>query len=204
MTHTMQKFFSLKLSLVFVLSLCLYASFALSPHGAAQAQFGPPKANGCCDLWTASGVGIAGGPDIFLVNAEFNLSGAQFGGPFNTRSVLIKSTARLLSQSAPAADGTINALTSHVFEFKGKSDEDGICEPDEDCLVTLDRAALIPTATPGLMKLKSTLAVSTGQGRFEKACGKIDAADGEGEINFAATPPTVHWSFSGGRLCQCQ
>jgi hypothetical protein len=139
-----------------------------------------------------------------VVDAEFNLSGAHFGGPFNARSIQIKSTARLLAQSAPAADGTINAITSHVFEVKGKSDEDGVCEPDEDCLVTLDRATLIPTATPGLMKLKSTLAVSLGQGRFEKACGKADNLDGEGEINFAATPPTVRWSFSGGRLCECR
>jgi hypothetical protein len=48
------------------------------------------------------------------------------------------------------------------------------------------------------------LAISAGQGRFEKACGKFDASEGEGEINFAATPPTVRWSFSGGKLCQCQ
>jgi hypothetical protein len=199
----MQRFVSLKLSLIFVLSLCLYAGSALLQRGAAQAQFGPPKANGCCDLWSGSGAGVLGGPDSFVVDAEFNLSGPHFGGLFNTRSIQIKSTARLLSQNAPAADGTINAITSHVFEVKGKSNENGVCEPDEDCLLTLDRAALIPTATPGLMKLKSTLAVSLGYGRFEKACGKVDAADGEGEINFAATPPTVHWAFSGGRLCEC-
>jgi hypothetical protein len=50
MKHTVQRFVSLKPSLIFVLSLCLYAGFALSQRGAAQAQFGPPIANGCCDL----------------------------------------------------------------------------------------------------------------------------------------------------------
>ena len=69
--------------------------------------------------------------------------------------------------------------------------------------MTLDRAALIPTTTPGLMKLRSVLAISVGQGRFSKACGKIDGTTGDGEINFAATPPTVRWNFSGGRLCEC-
>lgn len=203
MKHAIQRFVSLKLALVFVLSLCLYASFALSQHKAAQAQFSPQRSTGCCDLLSGRGQGAANSSGVFVVEAEFNLSGALFGGAFGARALQIKSSTRLLAQDPPAANGTINAITSHVFEVKGQSDEDGVCEPGEDCLVTLDRATLTPTATPGLMKLNSTLAFSTGQGRFEKACGKVDAADGEGEINFAATPPTVRWSFSGGRLCEC-
>jgi hypothetical protein len=203
MKHTIQRFVCLKLALVFVLSLCLYASFALSQRQAAQAQFSPQRGTDCCDLLSGRGQGVAGGPDLFVVDAEFNLSGAQFGGAFGARALQIKSSTRLLAQNPPATDGTVNAITSHVFEVKGQSDEDGVCEPGEDCLVTLDRATLTPTTTPGLMKLKSTLAFSTGQGRFAKACGKVDATDGDGEINFAATPPTVRWSFSGGRLCEC-
>jgi hypothetical protein len=85
---------------------------------------------------------------------------------------------------------------------KGQSNENGVCEPGEDCLVTLDRAALIPTTTPGLMNLHSVMAVSDGQGRFAKVSGKIDAVDGQ--INFADAPPTLHWSFSGARLCPSQ
>lgn len=168
-----------------------------------HAQIGSARGQGCCDRWSARGQGIATAPDTFTVDAEFNLSGGQYGGAFGSQSLQIKSTAKLLVQNLPTANGTINAVTSHVFEVKGQSDEDGVCEPGEDCLVTLDRAALTPTTTPGLMDLNSTLAVTNGNGRFANACGKIDASKGGGQINFAATPPTVHWSFSGGRLCQC-
>lgn len=168
-----------------------------------QAQIGSHRPLGCCDQWTARGQGIAGGPDTFLVDAEFNLSGGPFSGVFGARSLQIKSTARLLAQSPPSANGAINAITSHVFEVKGQSDQDGVCESGEDCWVTLDRATLTPTTTPGLMDLSSTLAVTDGKGRFAKACGKVDGGKGEGQINFAAAPPTVRWSFSGGRLCEC-
>lgn len=166
-----------------------------------HAQFGSPRGQGCCDLISGQGQGIATGPDTFVVDAEFNLSGGQFGGAFGSRTLQIKSSTRLLTQFPPTETGTINAITSHVFEVKGQSDEDGICEPGEDCLVTVDRAALIPTTTPGLVDLRSVLAVSDGQGRFAKACGKI--LPGDGQINFGATPPTVRWSFNGGHLCQC-
>lgn len=173
------------------------------PVPTAQAQFGPQRGNGCCDQVAARGEGVATAADTFSVDATFNFSGGQFGGAFGTRTLQIKSTARLLTQSPLAADGTINAITSHDWEVKGQSDENGKCEPGEDCLMTLDRAALIPTATPGVMKLRSVLAISAGQGRFSKACGKIDGTTGDGEINFAATPPTVRWSFNGGRVCEC-
>jgi len=170
----------------------------------ANAQFGSPRGQGCCDQVSARGQGFATGPDTFVVDAEFNLSGGKFGGVFGAQSLQIKSTTKLLTQNPPTENGTINAITSHVFEVKGQSDEDGVCEPGEDCLVTLDRAALIPTTTPGLMDLRSVLAISDGQGRFAKACGKIDGTKGgDGQINFAATPPTVRWSFNGGHLCQC-
>jgi len=189
------------------IALCAFsASFFVQPKVQAQddqPRIIVPRGQGCCDLLSARGQGVATAPDTFVVDAEFNLSGGQFGGVFGSRSLQIKSTTRLLAQNPPTANGTVNAITSHVFEVKGQSDEDGVCEPGEDCLVTLDRAALIPTATPGLMDLRSVLAVSDGQGRFANACGKIDGTGGEGQINFAATPPTVHWSFSGGRLCKC-
>lgn len=139
-----------------------------------------------------------------MVDAEFYLKGPNYGGPFAGRSFQVLSTARLISQSAPTADGTINALTSHVWEVKGRSDGDGVCEEGEDCLFTLDRAALIPTDKPGLMKLRSILAISDGKGRFQGACGKVDGTTGEGEINFAANPPTVKWSFRDGWLCECK
>jgi hypothetical protein len=191
---------SLNLLLV---GVCTLALQSLSPSRSAQAQFGQQRGPGCCDHVSGRGRGAATAADTFVVDAEFNLSGGQFGGAFGAQSLQIKSTTRLLAQNPPTANGTINAITSHVFEVKGASDEDGICEPGEDCLVTLDRAALIPTTTPGLMDLRSVLAISDGQGRFTKACGKIDSSGGDGQINFAATPPTVQWSFSGGRLCQC-
>ncbi|MFN8002650.1 MAG: hypothetical protein U0X75_16720 [Acidobacteriota bacterium] len=140
---------------------------------------------GCCDRWSARGQGIATAPDTFTVDAEFNLSGGQYGGAFGFAAHHRQSTAKLLVQNLPTANGTINAVTSHVFEVKGQSDEDGVCEPGEDCLVTLDRAALTPTTTPGLMDLNSTLAVTNGNGRFANACGKIDASKGGGQINFA-------------------
>jgi hypothetical protein len=168
-----------------------------------QAQVGSARGQGCCARWSARGQGIATAADTFSVDAEFNLSGGQFGGAFGSQSLQIKSTAWLLAQDPPTATGVINAITSHVMEVKGQSDEDGVCEPGEDCLVTLDRAALSPTTIPGLIDLNSTLAVTNGNGRFANACGKIDTSKGGGQINFAATPPTVRWSFSGGRLCQC-
>ena len=182
------------------------ASIFIQPKVQAQdesARFGAPRGQGCCDLVSGRGQGVANASGAFVVDAEFNLSGGQFSGVFGSETMRIKSTARLLAQDPPTATGTVNAITLHVLEVKGQSDEDGVCEPGEDCLVTLDRAALIPTATPGLMDLRSVLAVSDGQGRFSKACGKFDATRGEGQINFAAMPPTVHWSFSGGHLCKC-
>lgn len=183
--------------------LLLLAAQFLWPAPPAQAQFNPQRGPGCCDQLSARGEGIATAPDTFSVDATFNFSGGQFGGAFGTRTLQIKSTARLLAQAPPTADGTINAITSHDWEVKGQSNENGKCEPGEDCMMTLDRAALIPTATPGVMKLRSVLAISAGQGRFSKACGKIDGTTGDGEINFAATPPTVRWNFSGGRVCEC-
>lgn len=191
-------------SSLFLAGLLTLALPSLSTTRSAQAQFGLQRGPGCCDQVSARGAGAATAPDTFSVNAEFHLSGPQFGGVFGARTLQIKSTARLLTQNPPAADGTINAITSHVFEVKGRSDEDGVCEPGEDCLLTLDRAALLPTATPGLVKLRSVLAVSAGQGRFAKACGKIDGTESEGEINFAAQPPTVQWAFNDGKLCQCR
>lgn len=168
-----------------------------------QAQIGSPRGQGCCDLVSGHGSGALDASGAFVVDAEFSLSGGQFGGVFGSRTLQIKSTTRLIAQDPPTSTGVINAITSHVWEVKGQSDGDGVCEPGEDCLVTLDRAALIPTATPGVMDLRSVLAISDGQGRFAKACGKIDATKGDAQINFAATPPTVHWSFNGGHLCQC-
>ncbi|MBI1763439.1 MAG: hypothetical protein HYR56_18595 [Acidobacteria bacterium] len=182
----------------------LLAGQARLPMPTAHAQFGPQRGNSSFDQVSARGQGIATAADTFSVDAEFTFSGGRYGGVFGSLMLPVKSTARLLAQNPPAADGTINAITSHVIEIKGQSNENGQCEPGEDCLLTLDRAALIPTATPGLMKLRSVLAVSDGHGRFEKACGKIDATDGDGEINFAATPPTVHWSFSGGHIGECR
>jgi hypothetical protein len=179
------------------------AIYAFAPLQLAQAQFGPQRGNNCCDQIAGKGQDVLVG-DAFVVNAEFNLSGPRFSGAFGAQGLQIKSTTRLLTQNPPTADGTINGIRSHVFEVKGQSDEDGQCEPGEDCLVTLDRAALIPTATPGLMKLRSALAISSGQGRFEKACGKIDGTDSDNEINFGAQPPTVRWSFSGDRICECR
>ncbi|NOT60851.1 MAG: hypothetical protein HOP19_11580 [Acidobacteria bacterium] len=192
---------SVKLRLLFI-GVGLLVS-AGAPHSRTQAQGGPARGNACCDQIAGQGRGIATAADTFSVDATFSISGRLFGGVFGARTMEFKSTTRLLTQSPPTADGTINAITSHVLEAKGYSDEDGVCEPGEDCLITLDRAALIPTATPGLMKLRSILAFSGGQGRFEKACGKIDGTEGEGEINFAATPPTVRWTFNEGRLCYC-
>jgi hypothetical protein len=66
-------------------------------------------------------------------------------------------------------------------------------------------AALITIQTGGgtMLKLRSIFAFPGEQGRFEKACDKIDCTNGEGEINFAATPPTVRWTFNEGRLCYC-
>ena len=191
-----------KLALLSI-GFCFLTSVSWSRHDSVQAQGGPSRGNGCCDQIAGQGQGIAVSGDTFSVDATFSISGKLFGGVFGARTAEFKSTTRLLTQSPPTADGTINAITSHVLEAKDYSDEDGICEPGEDCLITLDRAALIPTATPGLMKLRSVLAFSGGQGRFEKACGKIDGTEGEGEINFAATPPTVRWTFNEGRLCYC-
>lgn len=185
-----------------VIALTVMFSTAIG-RKSVQAQIGLPRPYGCCDQWTARGQGIATAPDTFTVDADFNLSGGPFSGVFGAQSLQIKSTAKLLSQNSPTANGTINAITSHVFEVKGQSDQDGVCEPGEDCWVTLDRATLTPTTTPGQMDLSSTLAVTDGKGRFAKACGKVDGQKGEGQINFAATPPTVRWSFSGGRLCEC-
>lgn len=165
----------------------------------AQAQFGTPRGQECCDRLSGGGQGIATAADTFVVDAEFTLSGGPLGGIFGAQFLPIKATTKLLTQSPPDANGTINAITSHVFEIKGQSNENGVCEPGENCMVTLDRAALIPTATPGLMNLHSVVAISDGQGRFAKVAGKIDAVDGQ--INFAAAPPTVHWTFSGARLC---
>lgn len=190
-----------------VIALCAFsASVFIQPKVQAQdeqSRIIAPRGQGCCDLLSGQGQGVATAPDTFVVDAELKLSGEQFGGVFGARTLQIKSTTRLLAQNPPTANGTVNVITSHVWEVKGQSDEDGVCEPGEDCLVTLDRAALIPTTTPGLVDLRSVLAISDGQGRFAKACGKIDGTGGEGQINFAATPPTVWWSFTGGRLCKC-
>ena len=188
-----------------ILVIVITITFSLTMEwNSVNAQFGSQRGQGCCDHLSARGQGIAIAADTFSVDAEFNLSGGQFGGVFGAQSLQIKSTTKLLTQNPPTEHGTIAAMTSHVFEVKGQSDEDGVCELGEDCLVTLDRAALIPTTTPGLMDLRSVLAISDGKGRFAKACGKIDGTKGgDAQINFAATPPTVRWAFNGGNLCQC-
>lgn len=189
----------LLLSLAGSLSLAFYL---FAPAQPAQAQGGPARGNACCDEVAGQGQGVLKG-DAFVVDGIFSIKGRLFGGVFGARTMDIKSTTRILTQNPPAADGTINAISSHVIEVKGYSDEDGACEVGEDCLVTLDRATLTPTDKAGVMRLRAVLAFSAGQGRFEKACGMIDGTEGDNEINFAATPPTVRWSFNKGRLCNC-
>src|SRR5262249_52277118 len=99
------------------------ASSLIQPEVQAQddqPQINAPRGQGCCDLLSARGQGIATAPDTFVVDAVFNISGGQFGGVFGAKSLLIKSTTKLLAQSPPMANGTVNVITSHVFEVKGQ------------------------------------------------------------------------------------
>jgi hypothetical protein len=138
-----------------------------------------------CARVGGSAQGTAISPNMFRV---------AFTGTFSATA-----TATLLEQTQ-GGDGAIRATTSHVFEINdGSGDGDGVCEAGENCFVTIDRAVLTPTGTPGLFRLNSHMEVVGGEGLYADACGKLVA---HGFINFAAGPPTVEWGLSG-RVCDC-
>src|SRR5574341_554289 len=80
-----------------------------------RAQSVAPLGQGCCDLVSGSGSGVLNASGAFVVDAEFNLSGGQFGGVFRSRTLQITSTTRLIAQDPPTATGVVNAITSHVW-----------------------------------------------------------------------------------------
>lgn len=166
------------------LTACLLL-LALTAHAPAQAG----KKSGCAKV-KGTAEGTASGPATFVVT---------FTGTTGGEPVTAVSTATLIEQTQ-GGDGAIRATTSHVFEFNdGSGTIDGQCGAGENCFTTLDRAVLTPTETPGLFRLNSHLAIVSGSGAYQDACGKLVA---HGFINFAAAVPTVEWKLNG-RVCDC-
>jgi hypothetical protein len=96
-----------------------------------------------------------------------------------------------IKQGNPSAGAQV-VTTSHVFDFGGGN-----------IFVTEDKARLVPTATPGLLKLLSSLRVVHGTGTFAGVAqhpNPVIAGDPTSTMNLAAFPPVAAWSFDA-RIC---
>jgi hypothetical protein len=91
-----------------------------------------------------------------------------------------------------AAQGTQVVTTSHTFDFGSG-----------DTFTTQDVARIVPTTTPGLFKLLSTLRIAAGTGSFAGVAERPNpplAGDESSTMNFAVPQPVADWSVSG-RIC---
>jgi hypothetical protein len=83
--------------------------------------------------------------------------------------------------------------TSHFFDFG-----------DGDTFVTEDIARLVPTRTPGVFKLLSTLRIVSGTGSFAHVANnpnpRISGDAQSSTMDFSAMPPVATWRFDA-RIC---
>jgi len=104
----------------------------------------------------------------------------------------------LLGLPEEKPDGTLHALTSHRFDL-----EDG-------SFVTVDKAILAPTETPGLFNVNSRLRICATpdceaeivEGEIVNGralCGRLSV---HGTINFGVFPAEADWRVTG-KICDC-
>ncbi len=122
----------------------------------------------------AEGHTFAVGPSTFIGTASVTLDGEEFEAAVTTE---------LLSM-VTLPNGIILAETSHTFDFG-----------DGDTFVTSDHARAVPTWTPGLYELYSSLKITDGTGIFEGANGHLHGESGT--INFGIPQPEAIWSADG-------
>jgi hypothetical protein len=99
----------------------------------------------------------------------------------NGSTVTANVTTVLLGPPTLTEDGTLQAATSHTFVF-----------PDGSSFVTLDRAVLSPTETPGVYRLNTRAAILGGTGIYADASGSLSI---HGTINLISGE--VDWRFEG-------
>jgi hypothetical protein len=157
------------------------AADPLAPAFAAGGSAASP-----CETFRAAG-------QTFAVN-EYTFQGLAtvwIGG----RDAMEASVTTYLTGSIKQGNSSAGAqvvTTSHVFDFG-----------DGNTFVTEDKTRLVPTATPGLLKLLSSLRVVHGTGTFAGVTqrpGPVIAGDPTSTMNLAAFPPVATWSFDA-RIC---
>lgn len=193
------------------LAIVLAMAFLMSaPTNTVSAQ--GPAQRFECNYVVSNGTGTFNGTSYITNDAQISLAGNSLGGSTaNRRRIAARVTTTIVSQSAPAANGTITAILSNVYEVNSHAvPADGVCNQnsDEECFATLDRATLVPVAgQTNVYKVIANLAIVAGGGAYKNACGKLtSSSNSDGSIvilNLGAATPTLTWSFEGG-LCECQ
>lgn len=139
-----------------------------------------------CVPFSASGTTFASGPYQFSGSAEVRI-GSSAPVPASVTTYLTGT----IKQSTQGS-GTQVVTTSHVFDLG-----------DGDTFVTEDIARLVPTRTPGVLRLLSTLRIVQGTGAFAGVPQHPNprfVGEQDGVMDLTAAPPTATWSFSS-KLC---
>ena len=117
----------------------------------------------------------------FVGTAELNLGDAE-------------AVVALLGPPDEKPDGTLHVVTSHAFDLG-----------DSGGLVTIDKAILAPTETPGLYNLNTRAKIcATPDCAGETVngpapCGRLSV---HGTINFGTFPAEADWRVNG-KVCDC-
>jgi hypothetical protein len=139
-----------------------------------------------CVPFSATGQTVASGLYQFSGTAQVRIGSDE--AVTATVTTYLTGTIKKSIQGAGAQVVT----TSHVFDLGGG-----------DTFVTEDLARLVPTPSPGVLRLLSTLRVVSGTGAFADVPQNPNpriAGDQDGIMDLTAQPPTATWSFSS-RIC---
>lgn len=158
---------------------------------------GPVEPVGLAALAVPACVDVAAAGQTFAVNAftfkSFNSVQATVGGVATPVAV----TTYVLGAPVAKSNGTLEAHTSHVFEFGASSD--GVCQPGEDCFATDDQAVLEPIDASGLFRLNTRADIAVGFGRFTNPRQRPPATV-HGTI-LLNSQPVATWNMKG-QICQ--
>ncbi|MBN8724771.1 MAG: hypothetical protein J0M03_17670 [Acidobacteria bacterium] len=167
-----------KLQKLLVLSACIVffaITFYIPITSVASAD---NKKN--CDPLTAN-------PTVVLTSP--NSANGEGVFQIGRRSYQVKYTVTI-GTLTPQPNGNVTGLSSHVFDFYQNRKLIG-------SINTTDTNTLIPTQTPGLFQLQTTLTIVSGTKRFKNSCGELSANAMVDFVNGTAT------SMLSGSVCDC-
>jgi hypothetical protein len=153
----------------------------------ADAVVAGSHAPGACQAFRASGQTFGISPYAFQGQASVWI------GTGDAMIATVTTTLTGAVKQGNPARGAQVVTTSHFFDFG-----------DGNTFVTEDIARLIPTRTPGVSRLLSTLRIVSGTGAFaDVATNPNPAITGDAQsstMDFTTMPPVATWSFDA-RIC---